>query len=935
MVDRIFLILIFFIIFSLPLPASADLQVRVGVFPVKPLIFMSENDSASGINADLINKIAEENDWEIIYVPGSWNDGLERIQSGEIDLITSVMYTKERDKFLEYSQEPFFTIWGEAYVRPDSGIANILDLDGQNVALMKGDQNGKNFRKLAEDFHVKCNFIELPSHKEVFTLVKDGNAAAGIAPNIFGIVNAPKFDLVDSPIIFGPSHLYYAVVEGGNKELIDAIDESLRHWKSDKGSSYYSTLRYWLSDGVASKEVIPRWVKVFLIAAACLAIFLYTWSCILKSQVQAKTKALKESKHKYWTLLTNQNDAMFLHQVLDDGYAKFSEVNTQTSKLYGYSKEELSELTIKDIYTPDALADLVSLGEIDRLKSEGRQVFESTHRNKSGKQFPVEVSATVVELENDRYFLSFARDISARKQAEDTLQNKEHKFRTLFEHVVDYALVTQYIGEDLIIVDLNESACRHHGYTREELVGQSIGILDPVPVNPDDVRLEKLKAGETLNFEVTHRRKNGSIFPVEVLIKAIEIDGAEVFFAIERDITLRKQAEEQHQILEAQLRQKYKMEAVGMMAGGVAHDFNNILSIILTNMELSIRKLEKESPILQRVTDAKLAALRGSELVKQILTYSRQEESLTKPVQFAKSVESSLRLLRSTIPSTIEILNQVGTDTHSAIIQGDPIQLEEIVINLCQNAVHAMGDKGLLTVALEKRYLKKNDLINQKGLAEGEFFVLKIEDTGPGIPSDVVDKIFDPFFTTKATGEGTGMGLSICHGIVNRHNGFIDVTSSTGQGSCFSVYLPITGTHTEVENNQFKETTGNNLTRGNEHILLVDDEEYLVKSIADILRSHGYIVTTQTSGKEALELFKKTPNSYHMVISDQTMPEMTGMELSAELLKLKSDVPIILCTGYSSSTNEEKAKEVGIRAFFLKPLSNAKLLQTMRDILDN
>jgi signal transduction histidine kinase len=386
----------------------------------------------------------------------------------------------------------------------------------------------------------------------------------------------------------------------------------------------------------------------------------------------------------------------------------------------------------------------------------------------------------------------------------------------------------------------------------------------------------------------------------------------------------------QLKIMETQLRQKYKMEAIGKMAGGLAHDFNNILAIIITNLELLHRKMEDDNPLLTRVEHAKAASLRASELVKKILAYSRQGEHLNGTLQLSFAVEESLKLLRSTIPSSIEMSIQIEDKARFCLINADATQIDQVLINLCNNATYAMGEKGLLKVEVTKESLKEGTFPMQpQGLA-GDWLKLSITDTGGGIQQKIVDKIFDPFYTTKPVGEGTGMGLSICYGIAKRHNGFIVVDSQLGLGSIFSVYFPVVAD----EELPAVEIRGRDLPRGNESILLVDDEKLLAQSIGEYLVEQGYSVRVESNSQKALELFKNNPETYDAVITDQTMPEFTGIELAAELLKIKPELPIVLCTGYSASVTEKIATEVGVKAFLTKPLSLQALLEKIRLVLD-
>ena len=921
----------FVFLFSFPFPVQAKENFKVGVFPFNPLIFQDSDGTVRGIFADLINEIAEKKGWTLTYVAGSWNDELGQAKAGTLDLITSVMYTPERDKYLDYSHEAAFTVWGDVYVRPGTGIENILSLKGKKVAVMRGDLSGQNFIKLAREFQVDCDVIEVSSHLDVFTLVKTKQADAGVAPNIFGTINAPSFNLVPSPIIFNPNPLYFCTPAGENVQLLAAIDESLKIWKQDKNSFYYKTLNKWLSSQEIDKFILPVWI--FYSIGGCLVIIvaLFIWSRTLKSRVRQRTEALSESEQKYRTLLAYQNDAVFLHKKLSSGFANFSEVNEFAVKHYGYSREEFLNLSAEEISTEEGMDLFLKSGDLARLNETGHHVFETEHRKKNGERFPVEISSTHIDLPGGKYILSVARDISARKQTEAALRSKEEKFRTLFEHVTDYALVLKYIDHKLIIVDLNESACRWHGYTRQELIGKPLTFLDVQEIDPAvaEENLKTLNNGETVKIEVNHRRKDGSIFPVEVAANLISIEGEQFLFSVERDLTQRNEAQNQHRELERQLRQKFKMEAVGLMAGGIAHNFNNNLAIILGNLELAQLKLGKDSKAGGHLDHAYIAACRATELVKQILAYSRQSKSAMMVVKLAQIIDETLKLIRSTLPATVDLQCRIPLESGELSILADAIRIQEALMNLCTNAVHAMDERGVLIISLETVDLHPDDLLECGNCQPGPYARLGIQDSGCGMSEETIAKIFDPFFTTKAVDQGTGMGLSTVRGIVDQHWGLIKVASSLGHGTRFDLFFPLT--HQPGPEEVLRQKV---LVEGSERILLVDDEDLLLQTVASILESVGYQVVTENNGHAALNRFKDFPGEYDLVITDQTMPQMAGNELAMELRRIKPDLPIILCTGFSSKISGSEAAEIGVSSLLYKPLEMEKFLLEVRKVLD-
>ncbi len=524
------------------------------------------------------------------------------------------------------------------------------------------------------------------------------------------------------------------------------------------------------------------------------------------------------------------------------------------------------------------------------------------------------------------------QEIAVRRQTEAILQAEKQKFHTLFEHVADYALVLQRQGDDLLIVDLSESACRHHGYERHELIGKSINLLDVdgADLTSKGAPIRHLHPGETLIFEVSHRCKDGSIFPVEVTLRPLQLDKQEFILAIERDITQRKKAQQDKENLENHLRQKYKMEAVGVMAGGIAHNFNNNLAIILGNLELAQRKNSAEEEVKTFLHNAQIAVRRSRDLVRQILTYSRKESEQIESVQPNMVIEETVKLLKATLPSTINLCYQVASSASLATIEANSTKLEEALINLCTNAVHAMEEKGDLTIALAIVDLQEQDLLPQYPCQPGSYISIKIMDTGCGIAPQVIDRIFDPFFTTKDVEQGTGMGLATVQGFVKKSHGMIRLQSTVNQGSSFELLFPVT----PESNLSAQPQTGKlQLPTGSGHILLIDDEQMLTEMISMMLTDAGYQVTAETSSTAGLKRLSETPERFDLLLTDQTMPELTGTELIVKAKAIKPNLPVILCSGYSSKVSEEDIERLGIDAFCLKPLEMSALLATISRVL--
>ena len=398
---------------------------------------------------------------------------------------------------------------------------------------------------------------------------------------------------------------------------------------------------------------------------------------------------------------------------------------------------------------------------------------------------------------------------------------------------------------------------------------------------------------------------------------------------LSEDISKRLLAEEEKTRLEFQLRQAQKMEAIGTLAGGIAHDFNNILSIIFGYNELAIMETDPEKRLLH-LKELKKGATRARELVAQILAFSRKAELRKQPLQVSLIVKEALKMLRASIPATIEIRQEIVSD---GIILADPSQIHQIVMNLCTNAYQAMRETGgTLAVSLRETKIGAGEY-GYANLNPGNYLKLEVSDTGCGIDPKIQGKIFDPYFTTKKQGEGTGMGLAVVHGIVKSHHGHITVYSEPGKGTCFNVYLPLSeqnGAAILPDRTEPKKCPGKG-----ERILFVDDEEQIRAVVETILTHNGYKVTTCADGVRALAEFKKKPDQFDLVITDMTMPAMTGAELAQKIMSLSPRTPVILCTGQSELINREKALAMGVRDYLNKPVLMETLLGAARKALDS
>ena len=429
---------------------------------------------------------------------------------------------------------------------------------------------------------------------------------------------------------------------------------------------------------------------------------------------------------------------------------------------------------------------------------------------------------------------------------------------------------------------------------------------------------QKVMEGNNVNIEVTCPNSNKAFLVSNSPIH--HADGSISKLTVFRDITEARN-------MEKQIRQSQKMEAIGTLAGGIAHDFNNILTAVIGYNELLQMSLSKDSVEFEYTEYMEQAGNRARDLVNQILTFSRQTEHECRPVDIGIIVKEVAKLLRSSLPTTIEVRHMVSPN---ALVMADPTQIHQVLMNLCTNAGHAMKKNGgLLSIELECIELVQELVNDRVKLDPGNYIRLTVSDTGHGIPAQIIDRIFDPFFTTKELGEGTGMGLPVVHGIIKKCNGAIYVYSEEGQGTTFKVYLPAIEKPDESIRHQNEE-----IPKGHEHILLVDDEIALTHMGTFQLKELGYQVTTRNSGRDALELFISKPDAFDLVITDVTMPKMTGDELAREIKQIRPDIPVIMCTGFSLKFNSDNSLPPGVDAFLMKPVIIREMAQIIRKMLD-
>jgi PAS domain S-box-containing protein len=600
-------------------------------------------------------------------------------------------------------------------------------------------------------------------------------------------------------------------------------------------------------------------------------------------------------------------------------------VNPATANLFDLPAEEIVGRTDRQIYQRLGLNPL----QAETVMADDRQVIETGETKRradvrfelmDGSERWFSTTKTPVSSPEDpRCCLTIAVDVSGHHNAREALRNSELRLRTILDAQTSKVV---HMDTEMRILWPNLAACEDAGVDRETIIGKhchEIWHLRPT-VCPECPVQAAMETGKPQMCQ--KRSQDGRTW--RLIGSPVYDDAGRIVSAVEiaEDITERLSMEEQ-------LRQAQKMESLGTLAGGIAHDFNNILSAILGYAELALAEAAGDAQLGEYLRGIHKAGDRATDLVRQILTFSRRGTTELKPLKIDLIIKEALKLLRSTLPSTISIVQRVSPDLDA--ILADPTQIHQIIMNLCTNASHAMTPAGgRLTVTLEQKELGTDFFRRFVDAQPGSYLQLCVSDTGCGMTPEIMAAIFDPYFTTKDLGEGTGLGLAVVHGIVKEYGGDIRVRSKPGQGTTFELYFPtIQETSTRPHADKAPHLPG-----GNEHILVVDDEPSILKVTEQLLRKLGYRVTTAPDGKPALERFSNDPSAFDLVITDITMPHMTGDRLAKAILELRPDIPVILCTGYSRLIDEAQAESIGIAALMIKPVGKTALAVELRRLLD-
>jgi PAS domain S-box-containing protein len=648
-----------------------------------------------------------------------------------------------------------------------------------------------------------------------------------------------------------------------------------------------------------------------------------------EKQMSEQTQVLRESEEKFRTLTEELPNMVYIFK---DG--KIVYVNEKC--------EELTSFTRSEIYSPgfDFLS-IISPEHRELVVSRFKQLmsgieidpFECTLIGKENVITECLNITKVIHYEGSPAILGMMTDLTEIKRTQEAIRDSQNRLSCIITSAME-AIIT--FDEHRRIQSFNPASEQMFLCSESEALGQSIDRFITLPYRDTSSHSTEPVVTESLINLLEGRmraingiRVNGEIFPVEASISKVTGGRELLYTIIIRDITERLKSEETQRNLQEQLFQSQKMEAIGSLAGGIAHDFNNILSVIIGNSELVKLKLNTNHNAVKNIEEVINASDRAQELVQQILAFSRKQDTNYRPVRLHYIIREGMKLLRASIPSTIEI--KMDLPVNGPLVMGDATQIHQVVMNLCTNAAHAMeGRDGKLVLRQKSIEFDDRAILFHPDLKKGKYAVFTVQDSGRGMDGFTLKRIFEPFFTTKAPGKGTGLGLAIVHAIIKNHGGAIKVQSQIDKGTQVDVYLPeFEGNDDAICLEKSNEDSGNG-----ERIMIIDDEIQLLHTLVELLKDLGYRPHPFTDPSEAIKAFEQNPSEYDLIITDQTMPHMTGIVLANRALQMRKDIPIVLMTGYDQLENPEKTEALGIRTTLLKPFKKGTLGETLKKIFE-
>ena len=931
------LVLLVFIQDTIAAPSS-PVTVRIAAFNLYPTIFQAKDGSVQGFYVDFLKEIASREGWDIEYVYGNWADGLARIKSGEVDVITNVAFNMERAAFMDYGKVPLLTVWSELYVPVGSAIESIREVKGKKIGVMKGDFNGNNFVNLVEKLEIPCEIVEYGNFEEVFKAIFSKQVDGGVVNNTFGAAKQNEYNIRSSGVVFNPFDIFFTVAKSQNQQILATLDKYLEEWRQEKNSPFHEARERWSHGTASTIHVVPPAVKrtlfIFILLITAAIVFL----ALLRIQVRRKTKELNEQlaerRKMEETLIEKDEHLRFFFEYAPASLAMFDRnmryiyASNRWRSDYGLTEISLAGLSHYEVFSdiPEHWKEAHRRGLAGEILREEAEQFVRADGSVLWLRWEIrpwyDIEGKVGGV------LIFTEDITEKRMVEDALGASERFLRTMTDNLPG---MVAYWTSELRCKFANKTYLEWFGRTIEQMIGITIQeLMGEDLFKKNEYYINGVLQGKPQHFERTLIKPTGETGNTWAQYIPDVVGGTvQGFYVLISDVTELKHAEEEKGKLEVQLQQAQKMESVGRLAGGVAHDFNNLLTVILGYTQLSIMELDPAHPVYSHLEGIRKAADRSADLTHQLLAFARKQTIAPKVLDLNVTVEHILKMLRRLIGEAINLVWQPANELWQVKI--DPSQIDQILANLCVNARDAIGDVGKITIETGHSTFDKEYCATHFGFIPGEFVLLAVSDDGCGMDKETMSHIFEPFFTTKGIGEGTGLGLAMVYGIVKQNNGFINIYSEPGHGTTFKIYLPRhEGTASQIP----VEGAAKPLSRGQESILLVEDEVNILNITTVLLEKLGYKVFPAKTPGEATDLARQHADKIDMLMTDVVMPEMNGRDLSKNLLQICPKIKCLYMSGYTANVIAHHGVLDENIHFISKPFSLPALATKVRDVLD-
>jgi len=859
-----------------------------------PVNVLEADGRLTGFGRDLADAVVAVVGGKVDHIHSPvWAEALQWLAEGKADFIHDTGYTPERTVFLDFS-EPILDMPEEIFVLDDRfDVQSIRSLKGKKVACVNKDITHLYLQKFKD---IECHIVKTPLAG--VKVLAAGEVDAFIYPRQIVLYYAHKLGIADQFKSVGVplrNLTWHMTVKKGDTSTLLMLNQGLALVRAN--GEYQRIYDKWFGQAHAHEF---SWVQALWITGALLAVFLVVtvifmfWNWALRRAVISKTTALRTSEQRFKDFTESSSDWFWE----TDEAGRFMDISKGYRSITGFDPDIFIGKTRKDATAED----------IDDEK--WHRHFDDLHNHRPFRKFIYELTGLdgpkmwiringKPVFDHDGVFVGYrgtGSDITEQKLAEDTLKESEQKFRHFFESIPDVLMMTNL--EDGKCVSVNEGFCHLYGYTYEEVVGKKSIDLNfwKDPKDREKLISQLGKGGFTRNLNAEFRKKDGSFWPGMMTAGIVLIDGKRHFVSSTKDLTNEKKTEEA-------LRRSQKLEAVGQLTGGISHDFNNLLGIVMGNLEIIKRKCGDDPSLSEWVDRALRGAARGAELTQNLLQFSQKRAHGTKVISINDAILKMDDLLKKSMTAKIEFHFHLTKELWLTDV--DPGDFTDSLTNLVINARDAMPQGGTLSISTANKTLPNDHIFTNQNAAPGDYVCLEVTDTGTGIEEEVLDKVFEPFFTTKERGKGTGLGLSMVFGFVNRSGGDIIIKSKPGHGTTCQIYLP--RARNAVIGHTMTDEIDLETLRGQETILIVDDEEQLLKIAAELLKGLGYKTLTAIDGQQALSLLE-SDKDIDLLFSDVVMPKgINGFELARRAVDMDSELKVLLTSGFASEESLSKS----------------------------